>query len=62
MWETHYASAQAYLAEHGNLSIPATYRDESGYLLGKWLKTQRANKEKLTGQQEQRLNDIGMEW
>lgn len=62
MWETHYASAQAYLAEHGNLSIPVTYRDEFGYLLGKWLKTQRANKEKLTGQQVQRLNDIGMEW
>lgn len=35
---------------------------ESGYLLGKWLRTQRANKEKLTGQQVQRLNDIGMEW
>lgn len=61
-WETHFSFAAAYQQVHGNLDVPVTYRDETGYTLGQWVRTQRANKEKLSAVQIQRLDAIGMKW
>lgn len=61
-WTKNYQHAKEFREKYGHLNLPVTYRDETGFMLGKWPKTQRTNREKLTGQQIQRLNDIGMEW
>ncbi|MBQ7932916.1 MAG: helicase associated domain-containing protein [Clostridia bacterium] len=55
-------SAQTYFKEKGDLNVPVTYRDKTGFMLGSWIRTQRKNKSKLTDQQIQKLMNIGMKW
>ena len=40
-WERHYAAAQEYYREHGNLEVPARYVSPDGTALGSWLVHQR---------------------
>ncbi|MDE7209884.1 MAG: Helicase associated domain protein, partial [Lachnospiraceae bacterium] len=66
-WETMYAKAQEYYAEHGNLEVPATYVTAEGYSLGAWIATQRkVHAGKVAGclgeVQVARLDAIGMRW
>jgi len=61
-WESRYSSAQTYFKEKGNLNVPVTYRDKAGFMLGKWIQTQRKNKAKLSDWQINKLTEIGMEW
>lgn len=61
-WESRYISAQTYFKEKGNLNVPVTYRDKAGFMLGKWIQTQRKNKAKLSDWQINKLTEIGMEW
>ncbi|MDB9702667.1 helicase associated domain-containing protein [Rhodospirillales bacterium] len=35
---------------------------EDGYQLGTWVDTQRSKKESLSGDQRQRLNELGFVW
>ena len=32
-WEEHFSAAQCYFHQHGNLDIPAKYKDEKGFCL-----------------------------
>ena len=59
LFKKNYQQAMAYYVEHGNLSITRT----SGSL-GKWISIQRTNYKnlKLTGEQFEALNAIGMVW
>ena len=67
-WERHFASAEEYYIEHGDLLVPVKYVTEDGFKLGKWisnLREQYANGEKrtvLTQERIERLNAIGMRW
>lgn len=66
-WEMYYASAKQYYQENGNLEVPARYITEEGYALGSWLNNQKAIRKgtivgKLTENQIQKLDDIGMIW
>ena len=66
-WENHYDSAERYYREHGTLTMPCTYVDESGFPLGMWLWRIRTNKTKLrtegaNGNQIERLRAIGFEF
>lgn len=66
-WDMYYASAKQYYKENGNLEIPARYISEEGYALGSWLNNQKAIRKgtivgKLTKDQIQKLDDIGMIW
>ena len=65
-WETHYESAKSYYLENGNLQMPCTYVDESGFPLGMWLRRIRTGKVKPkttdgNGDQAARLREIGLE-
>ncbi len=66
-WEARYALAKNYYDTHGNLNVPGNYIVD-GIWLGKWLNEQqliyrgkRKNK-KLTAEQIEQLNEIGMSW
>lgn len=66
-WERYYRSAREYYREHGNLRVPAEYRDADGLHLGEWIITQRAVRSGrrggvLTEEQIEKLSAIGMEW
>lgn len=66
-WDMYYASAKQYYQENGNLEVPARYITEEGYALGIWLNNQKAIRKgtivgKLTEDQIQKLDSIGMIW
>ena len=63
-WEKAYALAAAYYEENGNLNIPRSYVTSGGERLGLWLASQQWSypKGKLTDEQVERLNRIGMYW
>ena len=66
-WETRYALAKAYYDAHGNLDMPGNYVTE-GIWLGKWLNEQqqiyqgKRKGKKLTADQIEQLNRIGVSW
>ena len=63
-WEKAYALAAAYYEENGNLNIPRSYVTATGERLGQWLASQQWSypKGKLSDEQVERLNRIGMYW
>ena len=63
-WEKAYALAAAYYEENGNLNIPRSYVTAAGERLGQWVASQQwaYPKGKLTDEQVERLNRIGMYW
>lgn len=66
-WDMYYVSAKQYYQENGNLEVPARYITEEGYALGSWLNNQKAIRKgtivgKLTEDQIQKLDSIGMIW
>ena len=63
-WEKAYALAAAYYEENGNLNIPRSYMTAAGERLGQWVASQQwaYPKGKLTDEQVERLNRIGMYW
>ena len=63
-WEKAYALAATYYEENGNLNIPRSYVTAAGERLGQWVASQQwaYPKGKLTDEQVERLNRIGMYW
>ena len=63
-WMRYYGLAKRYHEQHGHLDIPTTYETEGGIKLGIWISSQRENyaKGKLSEEQIQRLNTLGMSW
>ena len=64
-WETHFKAAEKYFNEHGDLRVPTTYVDESGFALGLWLWRIKTGKTKTAvnsgnGDQKKRLISIGL--
>lgn len=64
MWIEHYNKAKEYKMENGDLLIPSTYLDDTGFKLGKWLGTQRYKYKQgvLDFEREDMLNDLGIVW
>lgn len=67
-WEEHFAQAQQYRASHGNMNIPSTYVDATGFALGKWVQRMRLKHQRMDTltqreqEQLQRLDSLGMVW
>ena len=63
-WEHYFSEASIYYAEHGNLNIPRSYVTAAGERLGQWFASQQwaYPKGKLTDEQVEQLNRIGMYW
>ena len=56
-WEKSYVAACEYYKEHGNLDVPANYRSENGYQLGRWIRRQREVYGQLVREWYQRKNN-----
>ena len=66
-WDEKYYALEEYYKEHGNIDVPTKYETKDGIKLGYWVSVQRkAYKEegtcKITEDQIQLLNDLGMKW
>ena len=63
-WERNYLEAVDYYREHGNLIVTKNYITPNGIKLGYWIAHLRVYRKqgKLTGDQINRLNQIGMAW
>lgn len=67
-WEENFLEAARYYREHGDLLVSSRYRTKSGFALGAWihdLRTARSSgsrNRRLTQEQVDRLNAIGMQW
>ena len=62
-WANYYELAKKYYDEHGNLNVNAHY-EINGVKLGTWISSQRESykKDRLSGEQINKLNEIGMSW
>ena len=66
-WEQMYRQAEVYFRANGDLDVPKRYVTAEGLPLGSWLATQRKVKRglcngRLTQEQIERLDSIGMIW
>jgi len=66
-WERNYLEAVEYYREHGDLLVPGRYVSPNGIRLGSWISSQRLihngkQSGKLTAEQIERLERIGMAW
>ena len=66
-WDVMYSCAARYYREYGNLEVPARYRTEEGYALGRWIFNQKGIRKgqmegTLTEEQIAKLDAIGMVW
>ncbi|MGN1367924.1 MAG: Helicase associated domain protein, partial [Aristaeellaceae bacterium] len=66
-WDMYFAAAERYYREHGHLLVPRSYQTQDGLKLGVWIANQRSKRKqmlrgRLTDEQTERLNRIGMVW
>lgn len=65
-WERHYAAAVDYFKAHGNIDVPKDTVTKDGLRLGVWLDSMREARQggadRLTPEQIERLNALGMVW
>ena len=63
-WDYMYLEAKRYYEENGNLLVPATYETDTGYGLGRWIRTQRVSYQNgsISQSQVDKLDRIGMVW
>lgn len=67
-WAKGYNQAVIYYQTHGNLNVPTTYVDESGFALGRWVKRHKEYRPngttliKITPERRKKLDALGMNW
>jgi len=60
-WEEGFAALARFKEREGHCSVKRGHK-EDGYNLDSWAKFQRGNKESLTNERRQRLDEIGFVW
>ena len=67
-WEKGYSCALAYYETFGNLNVPTTYVDATGFALGRWVKRHKQRRTdgrpaiRITPDRRAKLDAIGMVW
>ena len=67
-WLNNYRHAKAYAKRRGDLLVPASYVDETGFRLGVWISNLRAARKtrpdsfQVTPEHIAMLDEIGMQW
>jgi hypothetical protein len=59
-WEQGFQALVAYKEEYGDISVKKNYSNTSGFSLGRWIRTQRSMKDRLTPARIQRLDELGL--
>jgi superfamily II DNA or RNA helicase len=61
LWEEGFSKLQQFKEREGHCKVPHKHK-EDGLALGHWVSKQRKNKEALSAERRQRLDDIGFVW
>lgn len=61
-WDTAFTEAKEYYEQNGDLDVPATYKTNTGFALGRWIYRQREQGETIDESRKMRLSEIGMIW
>ena len=59
-WEVRFQQLVDYKRVHGDCNVPQSYK--ANQQLGRWVSTQRTNKETMSEERRKRLNSIGFTW
>ena len=60
-WENGFGYLKNYKERQGHCRVPDSYI-ENGFRLGQWVGVQRANKNEMSAERRQRLNELGFIW
>jgi predicted helicase len=60
-WEEGFGYLTTYKEREGHCSVPVTH-NENGFRLGGWVRSQRRNKDMLSEERRQRLEELGFVW
>ena len=60
-WEKGFSKLSQFKEAEGHCRVPTSYKLE-GFNLGRWVVTQRSNKDSMSPERRQRLNEIGFIW
>jgi len=60
-WEEGFSYLKMYKEREGHCRVPAAHK-ENGFRLGQWVNTQRKNRETMSDNRRQRLDDLGFVW
>src|SRR5262249_20232898 len=60
-WEERFSYLKIYNERVGHCPVPTRQR-ENGFRLGQWVSVQRQNKDKMTSERRQRLDELGFVW
>jgi hypothetical protein len=63
-WEKGFKALEAYKEEHGNCRVPFGYPPppSKGFKLGRWVVTQRTNKDSMDPERKKQLDALGFDW
>ncbi len=61
-WERGFAAAKSYREELGHIAVPPNFINSSGFRLGQWISVQRRNKSRLSPNQLEKLEALGVIW
>jgi hypothetical protein len=61
-WEDGFDHLTAYVKEHEDCRVPHEYKSPDGYRLGGWVPKQRQSRERLSTEQQSRLDTLGFDW
>lgn len=63
-WNTWVQSLIAYKSNHGNCTVPKTYKEDgaNGLALGEWIKYNRSHQTQLSQERRDELSAIGFDW
>jgi hypothetical protein len=60
-WEEGFSYLKVFKQREGHCRVPDEYK-ENGYRLGQWMRGQRVNKDTLSAERRNRLDDLGFVW
>ena len=61
-WEQSFIELRMFKEQQGHCRVPKSFKSDSGFALGSWVRGQRAKVKSLTAEQVARLNEIGFVW
>ena len=60
-WDEGFGYLRSYKDREGHCRVPTSHK-ENGFSLGRWVSFQRSQKDDLTAERRQKLNDLGFVW
>ncbi len=61
-WEKGFNYLKIYRGRVGHCRVPKTHKEENGFELGSWVSVQRKNKDKMSNERRERLDELGFVW